>query len=257
MINKKIFSNCGFTLAEVLIVLAIIGVVAALTIPTLMAKNAKIEYVAALKKAYSQMENGFSLIMANEGVSRLGETSMYDGTGYTNVARNNKIETTMKKYFNIAKSCKNDDTSCRIDGYKELDGADIGDAFTETGYKFYTADGMAFQMSLADTCDPDFSIPGKMKAFCGSILVDINGAKLPNKMGRDYFIFDIGYDGHIYPEYSIDYAKFSLSSESYEGGGDYWKDTPLCPLSGSTDVTGIPGDGCAAKIMEESWQMNY
>jgi len=45
--NKK-----GFTLAEVLITLGIIGVVASLTIPTLMANYQKVQYVTGLKRAY-------------------------------------------------------------------------------------------------------------------------------------------------------------------------------------------------------------
>ena len=43
----------GFTLAEVLITLGIIGVVAAMTIPTLMAKFEKQQYVTQLKETYT------------------------------------------------------------------------------------------------------------------------------------------------------------------------------------------------------------
>ena len=45
----------GFTLAEVLITLVIIGVIASMTIPTLMNKTNKQEYVSRLKKAYSTL----------------------------------------------------------------------------------------------------------------------------------------------------------------------------------------------------------
>ncbi|MBP7212243.1 prepilin-type N-terminal cleavage/methylation domain-containing protein, partial [bacterium] len=46
-------SKTAFTLAEVLITLGIIGIVAALTIPTLMNKSQKQQTVTALKKSYS------------------------------------------------------------------------------------------------------------------------------------------------------------------------------------------------------------
>ena len=56
----------SFTLAEVLITLVIIGVIAAITVPTLMAQYRKKEYVTQLKKAYSTLSNGFKLAMTNE-----------------------------------------------------------------------------------------------------------------------------------------------------------------------------------------------
>src|SRR5574344_835334 len=68
--------KAAFTLAEVLIVLGIIGVIAAMTIPTLMNKIQKYEYVVALKKEYSTFSNGFSQILANEGVDKLEDTSL-------------------------------------------------------------------------------------------------------------------------------------------------------------------------------------
>src|SRR5574344_558486 len=73
--------NTAFTLAEVLIVLAIIGIVAALTIPTLMTKIQKHEYVVALKKAYSTQTDGWSRLLADEGVQNLEDTSVFQSMG--------------------------------------------------------------------------------------------------------------------------------------------------------------------------------
>ena len=57
----------GFTLAEVLITLGIIGVVAALTIPTLMQKLDDREIVSGLKKFYSTMQNAHKLVELEYG----------------------------------------------------------------------------------------------------------------------------------------------------------------------------------------------
>ena len=54
----------AFTLAEVLITLGIIGVVAALTLPTLIQNHQKQVYVTQLKKAYSTINNAYNK-MAN------------------------------------------------------------------------------------------------------------------------------------------------------------------------------------------------
>ncbi len=63
MINRKI----AFTLAEVLITLGIIGIVAALTIPTLMAKTKKQQTTVALKKFYSTMQQAIKLSELDNG----------------------------------------------------------------------------------------------------------------------------------------------------------------------------------------------
>jgi prepilin-type N-terminal cleavage/methylation domain-containing protein len=62
---KKLF-NPAFTLAEVLITLGIIGVVAAMTIPTLMAKINERQTVTRLKKAYSTLSNAMRILEHDE-----------------------------------------------------------------------------------------------------------------------------------------------------------------------------------------------
>lgn len=57
----------GFTLSEVLITLGIIGVVAALTIPTLVANYRKKVVVSKVKKAYSTLQQAVKLSEADNG----------------------------------------------------------------------------------------------------------------------------------------------------------------------------------------------
>ena len=59
----------GFTLAEVLITLGIIGVVAAMTMPTLMNSTQGAQYKAAYKKALSALSQGVTLNVALDGGS--------------------------------------------------------------------------------------------------------------------------------------------------------------------------------------------
>ncbi|MBQ2870396.1 type II secretion system protein, partial [bacterium] len=53
----KALKRKAFTLAETLITLSIIGVIAAMTVPTLMSNIDKQTYVTGAKKAYSQLQN--------------------------------------------------------------------------------------------------------------------------------------------------------------------------------------------------------
>ena len=59
----------GFTLAEVLITLVIIGVIAAMTVPTLMNNTNAQEFRSALKKAISGVNQALTLHYALEGMS--------------------------------------------------------------------------------------------------------------------------------------------------------------------------------------------
>ena len=60
-------SPLGFTLAEVLITLAIIGVVAALTIPTLISKYQEKQVVSSLTKIYSTLSQAYQMMQAEYG----------------------------------------------------------------------------------------------------------------------------------------------------------------------------------------------
>src|SRR5574344_1022164 len=74
---KNFKENLAFTLAEVLIVLGIIGIVAALTIPTLMANVQKQQYLTALKKFYSTQSEGFARMLAEDNAEKLEDTEAF------------------------------------------------------------------------------------------------------------------------------------------------------------------------------------
>ena len=64
---NSLFTNFAFTLAETLIVMGIIGVVAALTLPNLNSSTGDKEKVAKVKKAYSNIEDALGRVQAVYG----------------------------------------------------------------------------------------------------------------------------------------------------------------------------------------------
>lgn len=76
----------AFTLAEVLIALAIIGVVAAMTIPTFMANTAGAQFRTGFKKGITVLTQAASANYATEGYDFSG-TNGYAGGGATPVAQ--------------------------------------------------------------------------------------------------------------------------------------------------------------------------
>ena len=68
----------GYTLAEVLITLIIIGVIAALTMPNLIHKHHQKELEVRLQKAYAITANTLSLIVAEAGTDLASQYSVSD-----------------------------------------------------------------------------------------------------------------------------------------------------------------------------------
>src|SRR5574344_2658933 len=106
---EKSKKSLAFTLAEVLIVLGIIGIVAALTIPTLMANVQKQQYVTALKKFYSTQTEGYARMLAEENVEKLEDTEAFQtlpewGCALYNATNSDckPFFTALKKYFNFS-----------------------------------------------------------------------------------------------------------------------------------------------------------
>ena len=110
ILNKKIGFNknlgssqlfSAFTLAEVLIMLGIIGVVAAMTIPPLIENNQKTQYVTALQKVYSNFNQVLVKYSADNGC--VGDLTC---TGLFAPANTDEdVANALVPYFNIAKQC--------------------------------------------------------------------------------------------------------------------------------------------------------
>lgn len=88
----------GFTLSEVLITLGIIGIVAAMTLPSLIGKWQKKVHVNRIKHTYSVVANAFQMSMQENGSPK--EWDWGTEPGYANLAR--VVETYMIPYFDLA-----------------------------------------------------------------------------------------------------------------------------------------------------------
>ena len=121
MFNKKY----GFTLAEVLITLAIIGVVAALSIPAVISNSQQQEFKTGLRKAVSVLNSAITMNMALDGESPYDNANTM---GYL-MKHMSVMETVTKmlsKYYIKA-----------------------SDTLSYTNAAFYTADGMRFETRAA------------------------------------------------------------------------------------------------------------
>lgn len=145
----------AFTLAEVLITLGVIGVVAAMTLPTLIKEYQKHVWVNQLKKSYSTISQTFQKILADEGTDDLRNISNLDDEYFS-------------KYLNGSSGKrKNNVNYLNLDYGDEIKGEPI----------INLNDGTQLQVDFYDPVGND----------CGHIYIDINGESKPNMIGRDYY----------------------------------------------------------------------
>ena len=251
----------GFTLAEVLITLGIIGVVAALTIPSLIANYQKQVWVNQLKKTVSVLENGFKKAMADDGVDKLYNTELWSylpntGASCTSYFYCATFLDNLSKYFNLtidkkstppSRSFSNLNNNSTVWSYPTIitftDGAQIG---FNTIYKSTTSVGFIPLGGYGLTC----------------FILDVNGEKKPNKLGRDVFAFVLTDDGLVTPFGSrAVISKWCRDTGCGNSGNEQciqnctnayvWDvGTNSCTESGN-------GFGCAGRIIEKGWKMDY
>src|SRR5574344_2121057 len=203
--NRVKFSQykSAFTLAEVLIVLGIIGVVAAFTIPTLMNKVQKHEYVVGLKKAYSTPMDGWSRLLADEGVDNLDDTSVFQSIegacfavgDFSDSDDCKLLITKLKKYFHF--------NFILLPKYtiKYLNGTEDGSYEGDEAFVFNDGSIMLMTGFWRSSYQPNVYSEekkseikkngGHMYFTSGAFDIDINGLKAPNTWGRDIFSFTI------------------------------------------------------------------
>lgn len=175
--TRNIVKKVGFTLAEVLIVLGIIGIIAEMTIPTVMHDVQQQVLKTMWKKEYSVLSQVVSQMAQDNGGSIKG---LFTSDA---VARD-----MFKQYLGTIKQCDDGGSfgNCWAADYKRLDGGDHnwGDSAglilkDGASMMFTTNGGFWANCDLAIT--PTFLV-------CGYIPVDVNGPlKKPNRIGKDIF----------------------------------------------------------------------
>lgn len=246
----------GFTLAEVLITIGIIGIVAEVTIPTIITNIQRQDFATLFQKNYSNLQSMLKMYMAEQGVGSLALTNLYDGISFNDTSVQNELDNTIRKYFKVIKTCRADstDTSCSLTEKFFSMNNSVTFASGTNYYAFITNDGIETFIGLPASCSPDFTKTGKMKADCGTIYFDVNGTKGPNVYGKDTFGgLKIDYDGTIYPVMGTAWAAFSNNSIfQWSVTSAYCGSTSVPP-----NMTNVNGLGCAARIIESSWKIDY
>ena len=208
--------KAAFTLAEVLITLAIIGIVAVLTIPTLVQNFQSRAWDTASQVFQRKLEE--SLKVMNVQATLAGYTTTED------------FVNELSKHFKITRICENDEiTTCFSDKVywgeenEEIEMADIKDAsnFGHDDWETNTvgvqfANGVTGVIAYNPDCKQDPYSNQITGTSCLAILYDVDGFKNPNTSGKDLR--------------SINVESLGGSSCMFKIGGTCWG-TPFQPDS--------------------------
>ncbi len=175
-LEMKIFK--AFTLAEILITLGIIGIVAAMTIPNLMTNYFEKRTVNQLKAAQSIISRAIRL--AGEELGEVESWGIQENSWSSNNAQ--IVANNLKPFLKIATDCGLSDSQrkCIPQNYKRLNGQkhDIDYATDTRYYKITLNNGSALWWKA-----------GAEKISLITIWVDTNGNYPPNTYGKDLFVF--------------------------------------------------------------------
>ena len=246
--HSDLVKHNGFTLAEVLVTLGIIGVVSAMTVPTLVQNYQRKSYVTQLHKVYNEVGQACERYVSDNGYVSLRESRLFN-----NQAEMARFATT---YFKVTKDCGNryydsNGNKCYPKTFRSLDGTNESDVSKGQCMKVVTiASGAALcfdsgsieDVSSGEDTNGDGVVDENDKvhssgmdgldrnAIVMQVETDINGPQGPNITGRDIFTLDVRSDCMVYD-------------------ADWTKDSTI-----DTVHAWPMGIG---KIIEDGWEMNY
>lgn len=218
----------GFTLAEVLITLGIIGVVSAIVMPAIITDIQGKQYSVARKKALAT-------------IGEVGRQIAVNGEMGNAVDAEDFVENYLKRQLKMVKTCKNDDLkACGIETdtnkilsfhkakrtmpKKWIDlawGVSANGAIDTNAksYGFISPDGFAVNLFYNKNCQAETEGLGgypMAPKVCVFAIYDMNGLRKPNQVGKD-----IGFVSVFYPtEHAVavapEYIKTEVLSGSFE-----------------------------------------
>ena len=214
--DRKKSKHAAFTMAEVLITIGIIGLVAAMTMPSLINNHRNKALEAGLKKNYSVISQALAMYQAQNGITLTSAD-----------IRPRELKSLIMPYFNVLIDCgigteekacifndlENSSNSDNI--YKTYNNNTLDLGYFDDGQFILTDGSMIFIENSTVENDPRRYIS-----------VDVNGyLKRPNKLGFDLFMFQIDKNGKILP--------MGASGTDYEDERYYCSPTSVSTMNGA------------------------
>ena len=240
----------AFTLAETLITLSILGVVAAVMVPSIIKNYQKRVTIAKLQKAYANLEKAATNLAVSTGciareVSCTGLLENFDSdkfienTGLNIVSQKTGIARPLYLY------CENTGSNCNSTKGIYLNGKNL----------YISKDNIGYAVTTSTIRTVDKRVNGKriIEEKPGFIAYVFTEPKVISnwkrlRLGRNVFVFT------IYDNFQVDPAVVNSEGASFPQSRGFSLVESSCD---KTVISVHSGYGCAAKIIKDGWKINY
>ena len=205
----------AFTLAEVLITLGIIGVVAAMVLPTLISEFQEKVWITRLKHTAAVLTQAYMMASIEHGVSAEWNHSGSD-------------EQRAERYFNYLKNYIQKPLVSDKRFYYTINGLDGVGAFapgmnSSSHYGFVLNNGTIISLMKTASNGQGDDVEngheyGENQYFVG-LIVDVNGQQKPNVLGKDVFLLFLEPNKVVVEGYDLWWVTERCCSRTESGGG--------------------------------------
>ena len=267
----------GFTLAEVLITLGIVGVISAMLLPSMINKSTNANNASKLSSIVATLDNAFGAAIIQENVPDITETAFYRAdtnqgmagelAKYAAVSFVQDVHY-MDYYAPVNELEDGSVTSNAKIGPFHFDGTTVtsGEAISDGSYNDFIPMNMknGAVIFIARNINSKLNMSrainnagGNLVRSAAYVVIDVNGRTMPNRTGRDIFWFMLGDDGVLYPYGGRDVAIFNAANNNAVGAiTEQWNmvnsDTYKC-----LDRNIGTGHGCTARLIEQGYKVKF
>ena len=259
----------GFTLAEVLITVGVLGVVAALTLPNIKLAYSKKVTLAQLQKTYSYMANTIEMSEYHNGKVKRWDLDM---------PAKDFFEKYFKNYMKYALEMSSSQLELPEGERKFINGSKVTGEASDAVYKTYKKDSPENQQGYhIIMMDGSMISLYKIRATEGSsikfdafvIVIDTNGESSPNTLGKDIFVFTLSKNAGFIPVGECANGRAPMGSgvsgisRTCTGGANPTPNNARKMYNGTSSMTSptyscnseYKGYWCAALIKLDGWKM--
>lgn len=169
----------AFTLTEIMIAMGVIGIISAITVPTLVNNYTKKANATQIRKFAQEIATAADMYTTENSKTHLKHTGIYNSVGNANTFITSK--------FKVTKNCGASGSGCFADNYRSISNASSLEKFNCTGSISYVLTNGVAICARATNSGSNYV----------QFYVDINGTRAPNIGGRDMFMFYLRNDGDI------------------------------------------------------------
>lgn len=233
----------GFTLAEILIVIGILGVIAAYTIPSINANVTESQLTAAFKTTHNTISDKLDAAMAFEDVNDIRNLKAFSEATADAVLKE------LKGYLHL-------NAISEPHKVHALNGKNVTYAtWPVANTRQLHNKAFIYMQDISQVLPTDAAISKKIRGKGGNLVrrngivwIDTNGYTKPNRLGYDVFKFYLGQDGRLYPYGGPDVSLFDSNGTS--------DTTHSWTAAAYACKKGAVGLGCAGRLDAEG-KINY